>query len=684
MTGAIHTWTELSRAGLPDAGLPRRGLARIPEILEGAFRGSWYLRHLLRREADTALEGMRKFSGLEDEKLREMCQEQSRSIFQSPWTLTLRSLLRPGTSETRDLLASCLGLSALMSQRTLAMTPFKEQILGALGLCRGYLMEMATGEGKTLAIALAAIPMACTGRPLHIITANDYLARRDAHTMAPLFQAWGLTVSSVTGEMDPAQRRQAHVARIVYTTARELVADYLRDTLYYGPMVNGEKRLIRYLARGVPPEISSDSGPIGATLRGIHFVIADEADHLLIDEAQTPLIISRPTPDPLLCRSLEWAMKLADLLIENSDYRVFKKEQDVRLTDQGKKKLSAFCDDFGRAGNEPTLLDNPAFAEELVCQALRAAGFFHRDKQYIVVKDEKKIAILDQGTGRIMPSRSWSRGLHQIIEAREGFEMSPVTNSAAGLSFQNFFRRVPFLSGVTGTAWENRAEFWHLYKLRVLRVPTHRPCIRAMEQQRFYSSSEERRRGISELIRNLHANGAPVLVGTNSLRESEILAEALGLSGIEFQLLNALKHEQEAGIIALAGRHGAVTIATNMAGRGTDILLDAQALEAGGLQVISAEKNLACRVDRQLYGRCARQGDPGRVHQLISLDERVFTRFLPDALLRSLQWLKKTDLLPDSLLSVMLRLCQRSAESQARMARVALMRQDRWMAENIF
>jgi len=692
----IAAWKELSRAGLPEASLPPRGLARIPGIIGGAVRGSWPLRLLLGREADRALEYIGEFSNLSeeallDETLMEMGRELSAALLKSPRTLSLYSLLNPGKGENRDIVARCLGLACLISRRKLGLTPFREQIMGALGLCRGYLMEMATGEGKTLAIALAAIPMACTGRPLHIITANDYLARRDAQTMAPLYHAWGLTVSSVTGEMEPADRREAYDAGVVYTTARELVADYLRDSLYYGPMISGEKRLIRYLARGVPPEISTGSGPRGATLRGIHFVIADEADHLLIDEAQTPLIISRPTPDPLLCRSLEQAMRLADKLRENRDYRVLRKEQDVRLTDHGRKSLSTLCKEFHGEGEEPSLLDNRDFAEELICQALRAASFFQNGKQYIVVEEafaksasSSPIAILDQGTGRIMPSRSWSRGLHQIIEAREGFEMSPVTNSAAGVSFQNFFRRIPFLSGVTGTAWENRAEFWHLYKLRVLRVPTHRPCVRVIERQRFFRDSRERREAITDLIKRLHANGAPVLVGTNSLMESEIIAQALSLSGIEFQLLHALKHELEAGIIAMAGRHGAVTIATNMAGRGTDILLDEKALATGGLQVIAAEKNLACRVDRQLYGRCARQGDPGRVHQLISLDERVFTRFMPKALLRALQFISRTRLLPDFLLSLLLRLCQRSAEAQARKAREALMRQDRWMAENIF
>lgn len=556
------------------------------------------------------------------------------------------------------------------ASRALGLEPFPEQVLGALALYRGFLAEMATGEGKTLTAGLAGVLFGWTRRPCHVVTVNDYLAERDAAWMKPLYDLCGVTVGCVVAPMDAPARRRAYACDVTYTTSKEVVADFLRDRLQLGSLgVHPVRVWLRQLLGG--------GGPADRCVqRGLHTAIVDEADSVLIDEAVTPLIISAATDTPLVEEIYRRAWTLASQLEPGRDYRVDPRHREVELLPPARAALEESWNDA------PQYWRHPLRREQLLRQALVAREFFHRDVQYVV--QDRQVILVDEFTGRLMPHRRWRAGLHQLIEAKEGLRLTPPDQTLARLSFQRFFRLYRHLCGMTGTAAEAAAEFWHLYRLPVVVIPRHRPCIRQQWPDRVFADAESKWRAVVEEIGRVHATGRPVLVGTRSVAASEELARRLQEAGFSFNLLNATRHREEAAIVAQAGQSGRITIATNMAGRGTDIKLGPGVAALGGLHVIATEKHESPRIDRQLYGRAGRQGDPGSARCFLSLEDELFRRFLPVALRRALAGMIRQQLPgAQAAAAAACALAQRRAAREAYRQRLRVLRYDTWLDESL-
>ena len=497
--------------------------------------------------------------------------------------------------------------------RWVGLRHYPVQLMGGWALLHGKLVEMQTGEGKTLTATLPAATAALAGVPVHIITVNDYLAERDAELMRPVFEALGLSVGLVRHGQDPAKRRDAYACDVTYCTNKELTFDYLRDRIALG-----NRRSIASMQLERLFGLGDRSGRL--LLRGLHFGIVDEADSVLIDEARTPLIISgegdKTDGGDLYGRALD----LVGQLEHGRDFHIATSERAVRLSPAGRQQLDHLC-----AG-----LTGPWRArrgrEELAENALSALHLHQRDKHYVVV--DGKVQIVDEFTGRLMPDRSWERGLHQMIETKEGCETTASRSTLARITYQRFFRRYLRLAGMTATATEAAGEMWAVYGLGVVPVPTNQPLRRVGLGTRVFRSAEEKWRAVVAVVaEKSRIAGRPVLIGTRSVVASEDLSAILSASGLDHVVLNARQDRDEAGIVARAGQAGRVTIATNMAGRGTDIRLAPGVAERGGLHVILTEFHEAARIDRQLFGRAGRRGDPGTYEAIVSLDDELFTRF---------------------------------------------------------
>ncbi|NOT02314.1 MAG: translocase [Phycisphaerales bacterium] len=498
--------------------------------------------------------------------------------------------------------------------RKLGERPYREQIAGALACDAGCICEMATGEGKTLVAAIAATLAGWRGRGCHVVTVNDYLAGRDAEWMGNLFRFCGLSVGFIQNETPPVGRRLAYAADITYATNKEVTADYLRDRLVLG----GRRNLPEVLLDGMAGRFDAQAHLVQ---RGLHCAIVDEADSVLLDEAVTPLIISGEAPNAEQVQCYAEAAAIAGRLKPVEHYAVNRRYNEITMTDVGRDGLAREVASLGGVWRSMRR------AEELVTQALSAREFFHRDMQYVVA--DGKIVIVDESTGRTMPDRTWRDGLHQAIEAREGVTINPPKTTHARVSFQRFFRMYDKLSGLTGTAVEGRGEFWRVYGLPVTVIPTHRPVLRRRHPDRCYATGAAKWRAVVEDVRRVYDEGRPVLIGTRSVKDSEHVSSMLSAAGLEHRVLNAVRHAEEAQIVAEAGQPGAITVATNMAGRGTDIKLGRGVAELGGLHVIATERHAAGRIDRQLFGRAARQGDPGSAIAMVSLDDELIARYAP-------------------------------------------------------
>jgi preprotein translocase subunit SecA len=495
--------------------------------------------------------------------------------------------------------ASVAPLFAVISEvagRTLGKRHFDGQFMGGFALLLGMLPEMETGEGKTLTATLAAGVASLAGIPVHVICVNDYLTERDAQEMGPIYQFFGLTVGCVTHGLTSEERRAAYGCDITYCCNKEVVFDYLRDKLTIGRMTDSLRLQTEYL-------YSRDAREEKLLLRGLHFAICDEADSLLVDEARTPLIISGTGQGEEEENFLTEVLSVTRTLVEGRHYTIDRHESTVDLTSAGEERIAEAGASLGRvwAGS---IRRNDA-----VRKALTALHIFLPDVHYLV--RDGKVQIIDEYTGRLMPDRSWERGIHQLIELKERCEVTRQLESLARITYQRFFRRYLHLCGMTGTASEISWELWMVYGLRVVRIPTNRPLLRMRLQGRVLPSRKEKYRAILERVVDLTETGRPVLVGTPSLEASERLSAVFSQAGVAHRVLNAKNDREEASIVAEAGRARAVTIATNMAGRGTDIKLGEGVRETGGLHVIVSESHDAGRIDRQLAGRCARQGDPG-------------------------------------------------------------------------
>jgi preprotein translocase subunit SecA len=524
----------------------------------------------------------------------------------------LRVALRRG-GFTEDTVARTFALVREAATRTIGERHYDVQLLGGWVLLNGLVAEMETGEGKTLTATLPACTAALAGVPVHIITVNDYLTARDAATMGPIYRALGLTVGDIVHGKDPAARRAAYGCDVTYCTNKELTFDYLRDRIALGRDESRIQLAIERLAGG-----KSKAGQLA--LRGLFYAIVDEADSVLIDEARTPLVISGAGDSAPEREMYETALEVARRLEAGADFRVDAKDRHLQLTDAGRARLD------GWGPSLPPLFQGQRRREELVSQALLALHLFHRDTHYLV--RDKKVHIIDEFTGRVLADRAWEQGLHQMVEAKEELSLSSRQNSVARITYQRFFRRYLWLAGMTGTAHEVRRELWSVYGLPVVRVPTHRPILRRSTGDRVFTTEAEKWAAIVARVKALHEIGRPVLIGTRSVSASEKLSANLNDARLEHRLLNARQDEQEAQIVAEAGQHGRITVATNMAGRGTDIKLGPGVAELGGLHVIATELHEARRIDRQLFGRGGRQGDPGTLEALISLDDELIRVYL--------------------------------------------------------
>jgi preprotein translocase subunit SecA len=488
-----------------------------------------------------------------------------------------------------------LALVCEAARRCLGKQPYPVQVLAARELVRGRIIEMATGEGKSLTAALAAAVMANCGVPVDIFTVNVYLARRDADAMRPLFDRLGLSVAAVDGPAQSPERRAAYAADVVYVVNKDYVFDYLRHRQ------------------------AANRDPFAG--RGLFFAIVDEADSILIDEARTPLILARErgaeSTDDLIA-----LLGLARSLALDTDYSISTRLRKVELLAAGRERLKHW---IGEQSDSPT---HPyQVQQERLEQALCALQLYQRDRDYVLRDD--KVQIVDESTGRILADRTWQRGLHQFIELKEGLTPTLARETIASLTYPQFFRKYLRLAGMSGTVAENAGELRRNYGTQVLCVPTHRPVARDCRGPFIHADSTQRWAAVVEAAVDGVAQGRAVLIGTRSVQASEVVASRLAAMGVDHVVLNARNDEAEAAIVAQAGRTCRVTVATNMAGRGTDILIDETVLAAGGLLVILTEFHESTRVDRQLFGRCARQGDPGLALAHASLEDELFVKFLP-------------------------------------------------------
>lgn len=526
---------------------------------------------------------------------------------------SLRYRVQSGESLT-NLLPEAFAIVSEQMQRHLGITPYPVQYLGAFAMHEGAIAEMQTGEGKTLTAALVLCLNALPEAGIHIATANDYLAERDAAWLSPVYHSLGMTVGVITADSSTSERRDAYDCDITYSTAREFGFDYLRDLL----SSPDQKMSINSRRQQLFGRQTDKTARLMVNPRAPYMVIIDEADSILIDEARTPLIIGQQDlrEERQLKSVCQWCASHATRLTENEHYIDHGPQQGMELTEAGRRLVREMLLEQGA----PTSLDTGTayLASE---RALRVQNYFHNGREYVV--RDGKVAIVDEFTGRISEGRMWQNGIHQAIEAKEGLEITTPTKVGAQTTVQELFARYPRMAGMTGTAESAASELKKVFSTPVISIPTNRPSRRELHPEQIFMTAEEKWNAIVQETAEMHHLGRPVLIGTRSVNLSNELSALLLQAGLEHEVLHALNHENEAAIIKEAGQPGRITVATNLAGRGTDILLGEDVSERGGLHVICSELHESARIDRQLTGRAARQGDPGSARVFVSLEDDI-------------------------------------------------------------
>jgi preprotein translocase subunit SecA len=598
---------------------------------------------------------------LHAEEFRALALEDCRAVVRE-----IATALRRETDFPDQITGRAFALIRELSDRILGKRHFDVQILGAFAMIKGMLAEMATGEGKTLTATLVAGTAGLAGIPIHVITVNDYLVQRDAELMRPLYAALGLSVGVVIAGQTAEERRAAYACDITYCTNKELAFDYLRDRMVLGQS-GGELTL--------KAEALSSTSPRSRQLRlrGLHFALIDEADSVLIDEARTPLIISGTAESEISADAVAHALELAATLQAGADYVLSTEERRVFLTEQGQQRVAAFAE--GRAAPWRSVITR----EELARQALAAIHLFRKGEQYVIAND--KVQIVDEYTGRIMPDRFWSDGLHQMVEHKEGCAQSQRRTTIARITYQRFFRRYRRLGGMSGTIQPVARELWRVYRLPVVSIPTAKPVRRIHKPDVVVATDEAKWKLIVARVATLHERGVPVLIGTRSVLASERASAELQAAGLRHTVLNAAQDRHEAEVVAQAGQRGRITVATNMAGRGTDIHLGEGMNELGGLHVIMTERHDAERIDLQLAGRSGRQGQLGSFEAILSLEDPLLN--FPSAVALSRLANAATGSVADRIRGAVLRYAQRRAERIHARMRMDLLRSDQWQTKTL-
>lgn len=562
--------------------------------------------------------------------------------------------------------AFAAGFEAVRRATALSLHPV--QVHAALAMSRGCCAELATGEGKTITAILPAALDAWQGRGVHVLTVNDYLAQRDAETTKEAYRLLDVRVGVLSDGMPPPERRAAYNADVTYAADKQVIFDYLRDRLV-SPLA---PRLAGLLLSELAPEAKEkDRWGERVVQRGLYSAIVDEADSILVDEAVTPAIISsaKGQAEAGGAEHFRLAAMLADRFEEGRDYTIDHVQRRVRLTPVGRAALATM------AAHLPAFWAGPRRSEELLTTAIGARVLYMRGRDYLVRDGE--VLIVDRSTGRALPGRQWQLGIHQAVEAKEGLPVSADSGPVARISYRGFIQRYRRVSGMTGTAAEVAHELWEAYQLPVVRVPTHKPVVREEPPDQVFHTRQEKLEALAVRVEQEHARERPVLVGAWDIATSEQIAAMLAARGIQASVLNASREADEAAIVARAGEAGAVTVATNMAGRGTDIRLSPEAREAGGLVVLATERHDERRVDRQLFGRAGRQGDPGVAQAYVSLEDRLILRHGP----RVLVWLYRfmPPGAPSRLCASLLwRVAQHLASARWRTIRAEVAKADDW------
>lgn len=584
------------------------------------------------------------------EKLRETIRVLTDVELDSQIAILSTTLGKPGHAHKS--MPTALALVREAAHRELGLHAYPVQLQGAAAILNGFIAEMATGEGKTLTIAIAAVIKAWSTRGCHVMTANDYLASRDARWVMPLCKRCGLSVSGITSETSDRDRRSAYMADIVYTTPREVAADYLRDRLDAQPYPGGAGALINQLTSG---RVTARS----PRLQHLECAIVDEADAVLIDDAVTPLILSGESEQRISMNHLQNTHRMAKQLRKGIHFTSEAASRSAHLSQVGAdvvRHTDSNDECFEQISNRRR--------EELVVISLIAQHHYAENRDYAII--DERIVIIDPSTGRLMPDRTYQAGLHQALEVKHSIEPRALQESLASISFQRFFSRYASLAGATGTAREVAAEFWEIYALSVTSIPTNVPVFRKQNPPVLFADTDHKLVAITDEAIAMSESGRAVLIGCQSVETSDLLADNISARGGYCAVLNAVRHEEEARVIAEAGQPGRITIATNMAGRGTDIIIHAHVRALGGLHVMVAEPLLSKRLERQLNGRCARQGEPGSTQAYISRSDSLFEHTLPAAVA----------IVPSRGLKLLARIAQLTSERGARTRRRQVMRDD--------
>lgn len=580
--------------------------------IKGFFKRKFFNYKNLKEEASSIYEESLTFSIFNDEELLKELKKQKNKF-----------LLK---KDNEDELKRAFALICEVSFRVLGKRPYSVQIMGALSMYKGYIIEMSTGEGKTLTAAIAAIALSWKGEPCHIITSNDYLAKRDALLLEPLYNKAFVSVGYITNEMKNEERIENYKKDLVYATSNDILADYLRDKMKVDYEFDSEKELLYKL----------QNKTIKRTLRNIHTVIIDEADSVLADEAITPLIISvQNKNEDLITATLE-AKDILETLQKKIHYTINQTYNTIEINETGFEQIKKFKNRF------PISWQVDYRLKYIVRQALVAREFYHLHKQYVII--DEKIVIVDEKTGRLMQSRSWSGGLHQAVEAKENVKLTDPTKTNIKMSFQRFFRHYKTICGMSGTLQNIERELWQIYYLTIVKIPQRLKKKTLIEKDEILFSKEEKWKKVIENVLKIHKTKRPILVGVRTIFEADELEKKLISLGLKCNVLHALNHEQEALLIQDAGNLDSITIATNMAGRGTDIIISKECDDLGGLHVIVTERNESRRVDLQLFGRAGRQGQNGSVKTFLSIEDELLQKYMPNSIKPYLGSLAKSSL----------------------------------------